>query len=219
MLGANDAALGDVNAEQASGAAIIATQKQASVPLENVQAALYQFVEDIYLIWGDFYLAKYNADRTMSYKKNGKVMTDTFNSTPYQDMLLRVSVDVGPSSYWSEIASMQSLDNLLNGGKIDIIQYLERLPNGILPKKQELIEEIKANMQAQAEAEAQAQAMQGQQPQPMVENNAPPSPEEDALMEQMAQFVEQLPPDVQAQLQAMPPDDMEEAVLDMMNGA
>ena len=217
MLGANDAALGDVNAEQASGAAIIATQKQASVPLENVQASLYQFVEDIFLIWGEFYLAKYNADRQMSFKKNEKVRTTTFNSTPYQALLLRVKVDVGPSSYWSEIASMQSLDNLLNSGKIDIIQYLERLPNGIIPKKSELIEEIKANMQAQAEQEAmmqEAQMMAQQQPQ---QPEANPE-DEQRLMEAMAQFMEQLPPDVQQQLQQMPPDQMEEAILDMMEG-
>jgi hypothetical protein len=135
------------------------------------------------------------------------MMTDTFNSTDYQDLLLRVNVDVGPSSYWSEIASMQSLDNLLNGGKIDIIQYLERMPNGIIPQKAELIEQLKASMQAQANM-----------PTAEMPPEQPLNPDEQMLMEQMAMFMESLPPDVQAQLQAMPPDDMEETLLDMIQG-
>ena len=57
-----------------------------------------------------------------------------------------VKIDVGPSSYWSEITAIQTLDNLLNGAKIDFIQYLERLPDGVIPKKDDLIMEVKEAM-------------------------------------------------------------------------
>jgi len=44
-MGATDAVMGDVNPENTS--AIIATIQQSVVPLENIKARLYQFVEDI----------------------------------------------------------------------------------------------------------------------------------------------------------------------------
>lgn len=201
MLGANDSALGQVNPEQASGTAIIATQKQASIPLQNVEASLYQFVEDIYIIWGEFILKKYNADRKLSYEDTEGLKTAMFNSSEYMNLLFNVNIDVGASSYWSEIASMQSLDNLLASDRISIVQYLERVPDGMIPKLQELIDEKK-------EEELQQQQQQQEKP---------PSADEEKLYEQMAQFMESLPEDVQAQLQALPPDQMEEAVIDMMN--
>ena len=45
---------------------------------------------------------------------------------------------------------MQTIDNLLTQGKIDIIDYLERVPDGYIAKKQELIEKIKS-VQRQAQ--------------------------------------------------------------------
>lgn len=167
LAGANDGALGASDPTQASGAAIIAVQKQAAIPLETVQAKLYQFVEDIYNIWGEFILRKYNAPRTIIYKDGENTATTQFDSTQYRDLMLNVKIDVGPSSYWSEIASMQTLDNLLNTQKIDMIQYLDRVPNGMIPKKQELALEIKRQQealaqQAQAQQEQQAQAQQQQ---------------------------------------------------------
>jgi hypothetical protein len=210
MLGANDSALGDINPEQASGAAITAVQKQASVPLELVQANLYQFVEDIYCIWGEFMLRKYTADRKIMRKDGDNNVTDSINTANYQDILLSVKVDVGASSYWSEIASMQTLDNMLNAGHIDIIQYLERMPQGNIPKKQELIDELRQRMEQKAMMEQQQAAIPQEQAQPEQDNTQ--------LFEAMAVFMESLPPDIQQQLQALPPDEMESQLLDMMNG-
>ena len=56
-------------------------------------------------------------------------------------MLLKI--EVGASSYYSEIASMQTLDNLLQSGQIDIVQYLERVPDSYVPGRRKLIEEKK----------------------------------------------------------------------------
>lgn len=206
MLGANDGALGEINPEQASGAAIIAVQKQAAIPLENVKAHLYQFVEDIYNIWGEFMLRKYTADRTIVRKVDDTLVTDTINTSPYQEVLLLSKIDVGESSYYNEIVSSQTLDNLLKGGYIDIVQYLKRLPNGYVLKKEELIEE------KQMEKQSQMAQMQGDITQEQPQDNM------DNTFEVMAQYMESLPPDVQAELQALPPDEMEKALLEMMQG-
>ncbi len=55
---------------------------------------------------------------------------------------LNVKLDVGASSYWSEIASMQTLDNLLLHDKITLLQYLERIPQGYVARKQELMDQL-----------------------------------------------------------------------------
>ncbi len=73
-------------------------------------------------------------------------------------MHFSIKLDVGASAYWSEIASVNTLDNLLTIGVIDVVDYLERVPEGYIIKKQELIDKMKAQM-------AQAQ-MQAPQPQP-----------------------------------------------------
>ena len=47
----------------------------------------------------------------------------------------------------------QTLDNLRTAGVLDIIQYLDRLPDHLIPRKDELIEELKktrSSMQMQA---------------------------------------------------------------------
>ena len=38
---------------------------------------------------------------------------------------------------------MQTLDNLLMQGKIDVVDYLERVPAGYITKKEELVEKLK----------------------------------------------------------------------------
>ena len=52
-------------------------------------------------------------------------------------------VDVGASSCFSEIAMTQTLDNLRANGTLDVIQYLERLPDKLIPRKAELVAELK----------------------------------------------------------------------------
>ena len=57
---------------------------------------------------------------------------------------MTLKLDVGASSYYSEIAAIQTLDNLLTGGHITALQYLERIPDGYIPARRALINEMKA---------------------------------------------------------------------------
>lgn len=63
-----------------------------------------------------------------------------FDFSVLKEIPMSIQLDVGASSYWSEIASQQTLDNLLVQNKIDLVDYLERIPNGYITKKQELLE-------------------------------------------------------------------------------
>lgn len=168
LIGASDAALGDVKPENTS--AIIAVQQAAAIPLETIKANLYQWLEDIGYIWLDMMSAKYGV-RNVTITVDGVRQVVPFDFSLLRKMKLRLKVDVGPSSYWSEITALQTLDNLLQSDKINFLQYLKRVPSGVIPKKQELIAEIEMQMQ-QAEAVQQAmmmaqqeQMMMGGQPQ------------------------------------------------------
>lgn len=196
FLGANDALLGQINPEQASGTAIVATQQQASIPLENIRQNLYQFIEDLGYIWLDTMIAYYG-ERTVSVEILGERIIETIDFTRLGDLRLKLKVDVGPSNYWSEIQAVKTLDNLYQMGKLTDIEYFERLPPGYLIKKQELIEARKQL------AEQQAMMEQGQEQQ----------------FEQMAQVLESLPPDVQQQIMSLPQGEQEQALMQIMQQA
>lgn len=137
FMGATDAALGDVAPNNTS--AILALQQSSNLPLENVKRALYQFVEDIGLVWLDFLFAYYDDERLVPAGAAYKPFAFSSN----REKLFSCRVDVGAGNYWSEITTLNTLDNLLRLGQITFAQYLERLPDNLLPKKQELLEEVR----------------------------------------------------------------------------
>lgn len=210
FIGANDTLMGQVDPEQASGVAIVSTAKQASMPLINVTMNRDQLVEDLGLIWGEFFLKKYNS-RKVSIKQKGKVMVTQYNAEAAKDILLRCKVDVGPSTYWSEIAGIQALDKLLSEGHITKLQYFERVSKmNLIPDCQGLIEDAQAEMQMQQQQE-QEQAMQGEQQQAQEQQS------KEAQYEQMAQWLESQPEDVRQKIMQLPPEQQEQAILKLMN--
>lgn len=194
LLGATDAALGEIRPDNAS--AIIAITQQSAIPLENVKANLYQMIRDYGHILVDM-MGAYYGRREIIVNNGGKRSLVPFDFENLKSMKLKIKVDVGASSYWSEISSMQTLDRLLEMNRITFEQYLERLPNGLIPKKNELIQQMQLQVQQQIE-------MQNKQ----LNHN----------YEQMAQFVQSLPPNVQAQLKSLPDKQYEEAVQQLMQG-
>ena len=169
FIGANDNLMGLTNPEKASGIAIMSGGKQASIPLGNPSANRDQFVEDLGLIWGEFFLKKYK-NRTVSYKQDGKVVTGQFNTAGMEDILLNCKVDVGPSTFYSEITGIEELRALLAADKITKLQYFERMEKmHIIPDAKGLIddareeEELIQQMQQQEMDIKQQQADAGKQ--------------------------------------------------------
>ena len=73
--------------------------------------------------------------------EDGEAVEFDFSCLKNCPMLLKL--DVGASSYYSEIASIQTLDKLLDGGHISALQYLERIPDGYVPGRRALITELR----------------------------------------------------------------------------
>jgi hypothetical protein len=143
MMGANEVTLGNIkNPENTS--AFIATRDAAMVPLQSQQERFYNFIEDVGLIWLDFIQQYYTAGRMIPIEAEGQRVYVPIPEDALKPYTLRLKLDVGPSSTWSEVQTLQSLDNLLKAGKLSLKQYLERIPDGHIPKKAELLAEAEA---------------------------------------------------------------------------
>jgi hypothetical protein len=211
FLGATDTALGNVNPDNYK--ALVANQQQAAVPLENIRANFYQFVEDIGLNWLEFMLIKYNVPRQLYYKQDKEVMSQEFDGSQYKDAGFNIKIDVGPSSWWSELASTQTLDKLLQAQIITPIQFLERLPNGYIMNKEGLIKEIQQQMEQQMQQmQAQQQAMQGQEQQMQQQESA----ESEMEFEQMSKWLEQQPLEAKLTVLSLPQNQQYEAIQTLM---
>ena len=143
MMGVNDASLGNVSTNNTS--AFIAVREASNVPLDSIRLRFYQMIEDMGRILLDFISAYYKKGRLFSFEENGTVVVSTFDFSKMKDAVINLRVDVGPSSQFSELTSIETLDKLLAAERISFIQYLERIPDGYLPSKEKLIEEQKIN--------------------------------------------------------------------------
>ena len=139
FMGASDAALGNVRPENTS--AIIAVQKAAAAPLEVQKLALYQFVEDYVRVIIDLIRARYGVREAEG--EGGEAKPFDFSLVGLDSLSVRV--DVGASSYWSELMQVQTLDNLFAKGVItDALTYLENVPEHYLPNRAALIDALKS---------------------------------------------------------------------------
>jgi len=150
FLGATAAALGNARPDNTS--AIIALQRASSIPSEITRQNLYQSIEDLGGIYLEF-MSTYYGTRTVKapapdltglpVPPGKSAETIDFDFSTLRQLPMTLKLDVGASSYWSEIASMQTLDNLLVQGRIELDDYLERVPEGYISRKQALIEKLR----------------------------------------------------------------------------
>ena len=168
-LGATDAQMGNIHPDNTS--AIMVLQNASEVPLENTRAGLNEWVEDIGAIlldmMGTYYgLRPIMRERTveeimtgtdgqplidpatgkLATSKNTERILENFDFSVFKHLWLNISVDVGATTYYSEIAMVQTLDNLRHDGTLDVIEYLERLPDKLITRKQDLIASLREKL-------------------------------------------------------------------------
>ena len=173
-LGATSVALGDTRPDNTS--AIIALQRAAATPSELTKQNIYTAVEDLARIcldfMGEYYGIRY-VDRPIKEREREAAafaqavnpdqeipeeVPEIFDFSQLKQHPVTVKLDVGASTYYSEIASIQTLENLLMQQQIDVVQFLERLPDDYVPNRLALISEIK-NKQLQQQQMAMGMAM------------------------------------------------------------
>ena len=143
FLGASDVAMGDTRPDNTS--AIIALQRAAATPMELTKQNLLDCIVQQGNIDKEF-MREYNGVRYVEVPvpdTDESVMVQ-FDFSILENVPLSIDLDAGASSYWSEIANMQTLDNLLMQNKIPTSEYLRRLPKGQITDRESLIELTRA---------------------------------------------------------------------------
>lgn len=165
-MGVSEVQLGNVQPHNTS--AIVAMQKSSGMPLELQKMAFYQFVEDSVRIWLEMMAYNYGVRSVSIPQPDGPPQIQRFDFGTLADANLRLNIDIGAATYWSEVMQTQTLDGLFNAGVItDPEIYLEMLPAGRLPQRQKLLEHLRAQ---------KAQAATGQADMPQEEPAVPRPP-------------------------------------------
>ena len=146
-------------------------QSSAEVPLENTRAGLYEWMEDIGAILLDMMGTYYGSrplvwvrsceepvldaggvpeiDRVtgmMKVRSMKRRVSENYDFSVFKNLWFNVRVNAGASTYYSEIAMVQTLDNLRRDGTLEVIDYLERIPDKLIPRKAELIQSLRERM-------------------------------------------------------------------------
>ena len=139
-LGASDVALGNIAMDNTS--AIIALQNAASAPLALQKLSFYQFWEDCVLIMLDMIRAYYGV-RQVSFDAGGENASVFVDFSAVDTEGMKLSVDVGASSYWSELMQIETADSLYRNGVItDAVTYLESIPDKYIRGKKKIIAKL-----------------------------------------------------------------------------
>lgn len=155
LLGATDVAMGDSRPDNTS--AIIALQRAANTPMEMTKQNDHKCLSEAGRIWLDMMSVRYGVryvsvnmqmdkpgEQPLGMELEPQVFTQQFDFSQLKDLRLSIEQETGGSSYWSEMASMQTMDNLLMNRLITPEQYISRLPEGYITKREELLAELRS---------------------------------------------------------------------------
>ena len=88
-------------------------------------------------------------DRMLRSERGGRAAYIPFYAERYKNLSLTARIDVGAATLWGDAAVIGALDGLLKSNIITPLQYLERMPKGLIPDINGLISELKEQEQAQ----------------------------------------------------------------------
>lgn len=180
LASASQAASGDIDAEQASGKAILAVQQASQQPLVEQLSMLKKTIEDIARIWLDM-IKTYN-DNGLDVEieevdpRTGETITkiERIEGTVLEELQASVKVDITPKSAYDKYAQERSIENLFVKGMFapQILGqtkfYLECLDDDANMPKQKLLEQVNKELEKQeriAQIQAQGQQLIAQQQQ------------------------------------------------------
>ena len=153
-MGTNDATSGNVRPDNAS--AIIALQTADTVPLELNRQAYNDWIEELYRNILDMMSVNYGY-RMIEWEENDPITGKPhnvmkaydFDTLDYEN--LRISVDIGAASMWSEITQMDTINSIFTSGIMDDLNrfklYLETVPDKYLPGKAKMLAYCEEQMQ------------------------------------------------------------------------
>ena len=185
LAGAGETATGQIDAEQASGRAILAVQQASQAPMTEQKESYKNFIEDVARIWLE-YLIVYSPDGV----KLEEEVTDPATGEKYiqmvrvpqitlQQLQATVKVDVTPRSSFDKFAQEQTIENMLMSGLLtpqrvgELEVYANLLDDdSVAPKIKilEAVERVHESQQKIAQIQAQGQMIQQQVQQFLMED-------------------------------------------------
>ena len=128
-------ALGQVNPERASGTAIQAVTQQSNISTNEQSAAYEQLIEDIGLIFIEFW-KKYNPSGLLTELEGNQIVIPTEELDR-----IKLKINVSPATPFDRLATDQQLMELFKSGVISFDEFVESLDeNTLFPKNK--LEEI-----------------------------------------------------------------------------
>jgi hypothetical protein len=106
--------------------------------------------------------------------KQKEIVQIPFNGNKYSQYTFGLKIDVGASTQWSEITSINTLDGWIDRKLITFKQYLERLPKNIVADTEGLIDEIEQQENGTKIQEYEAMAQ-------IIEQFVPPELQQQAM--------------------------------------
>lgn len=140
-MGIYDAALGAEKAENSS--AIMMLQKAASAMLEIQKKDIYAVTEDAIRIIVDMMRVHYGKRIVIIKDLEGEARTVEFDFSILDQYVFGLNIEIGATSYWSEIMQIQTLDRMMQMGILDPVSALEATPSGALRNKDQITERLK----------------------------------------------------------------------------
>ena len=180
LASASQAASGDINAEEASGKAILAVQQASQQPLIEQLSMTKKTLENIARIWLDM-IRVYNEDglnveveTTDPITEQTSIQIERINGLVLQELQATTKIDITPKSAYDKFAQERSIENLFTKGMFNpqmlgqLKFYLECLDDDSVMPKQRLLEHVNKELEKQqriAQIQAQGQQLIAQQQQ------------------------------------------------------
>jgi hypothetical protein len=142
LMGASDAALGNVKPENTS--AIVTVQQATIAPLELVKMEFFRFVEDTVRSCVDLMRVHYGSRVVRITEEDGTERDIRFDFRTLDELALELNVEVGSAAYWAETMQTTTNDNLLERGIItDPVLYVENIPDSQIRGKARLLRALR----------------------------------------------------------------------------
>lgn len=149
MLGVSDIELGNVTPTNTSALAL--ARNASTIPVESIRTRFYAMMEDFARNWLDMQFACCTVPRWQTVREGSGRRPVMFDAAKLRRRLWSVTVEVGQGELWSEAVSVQALTKLFDAGAITAAQYIERLPEGYIPRRTAILGEMQNRNDAKEE--------------------------------------------------------------------
>lgn len=216
LAGAGDTATGLLDAENASGRAILAVQQASQAPMTEQKETYKNFVEDLARIWLEYLIAHavdgVNMEEEITDPMTGEETVQIVNvpQSVLEQLQASVKIDITPKSVYDRFAQEQSIENLMQNGMFasnrlsELKIYHKILPDdSVAPKVRigEAIEYMEEEQRRIALIDMQSQAMMQRAQQFLMED---PDAQADMMADARMQMLMQAEAEMGEAEQALP---------------